>query len=61
MDNPKNPGSVDELDAVIARDLMVPMRDGVRLATDNLPARARRRSACRQLSNPADTHAIQQE
>ena len=40
MDKPKIGRSVDDLDAIIARDVMVPMRDGVRLATDvYLPAR----------------------
>ncbi len=34
MSKPTVPGSTAELDALIARDVMVPMRDGVRLATD---------------------------
>jgi putative CocE/NonD family hydrolase len=34
MSKPTIPGSSADLDAVIARDIMVPMRDGVRLATD---------------------------
>ncbi len=61
MDKPEITGSVDDLDAIIARDVMVPMRDGVRLATDIYrPARGVDPLAG-SYPDPAGAHPVRQE